>query len=737
MLVIDSLRQAYGREIGCPILTTSPDGVRVGNRFSGGAFPLRRPTRYATIPIMLPRGWERRTTVFLTFALLVLIGTKLAPAQVVNFQNERVPVVEIHDLWRFHTGDDPRWSDPDFDDSSWKLLRSDQPWDGQGYASYRGFAWYRFQVLLPANRSALALFIPVIFGNYQVFAGGRLVGQLGGLPPKDKLAFSFTVGSERLIPLPKDLTSAGGPLSIAIRIWINPREPKNALGGGPQAAIRIGDAGLLSEWKTLQIRSGFWSVFAANILLLVYLMAGSAGLGLFLLRPTEREYLWFAASELANAAFGALWIYEAFHAVDLRVFWALSDYLQAASSVCFLFFLVALLKQRRSWIYWIALASALVAPLPALISIGSVDVALITSAAVALAVLPYLVCVLLLLFFAARRGSLDARLLLGPVGLSFGLGVVERLLWAAHFAGYTAFEVFRQQLEQPFTWPFPASSQNVADFLMQLSILAILVLRFARTRRDEERLASELEAARTVQQILIPEEIPAIPGLAIECVYKPAGQVGGDFFQILPTPNNGALIVIGDVSGKGMPAAMAVSLLVGTVRTLAHYTQSPGEILAAMNQRMLGRSKHGFTTCLVLRLDPAGAATVANAGHLAPYLGSNEVPVESGLPLGLAAQAEYTESIFQFDAGEQLTLVTDGVAEARAKTGELFGFERTASIAILSAEHIAATAAAFGQQDDITVLKIRGDPVPEPARANPAALPSTSTIPVTNPVASA
>jgi hypothetical protein len=665
---------------------------------------------------MLPRGWDRRTTVFLTFALLVLIGTDLARAQVVDFQNERSPMVEIHDLWRFHTGDDPDgklgWSDPNFDDSQWSLLRSDRPWDEQGYPGYRGFAWYRFQVVLPAHHSPLALFIPVIYGNYQVFASGRLVGQLGGMPPEGRLAFSFTVGSERLIPLPSDLTSAGGPLNIAIRIWINPQTPTNALGAGPQAAIRIGDAGLLSEWKTLQIRSGFWSLFATNILLLVYLLAGGAGLGLFLLRPGEREYLWFAGTELANAAFGVLWIYEAFHAVDLRVFWALSDCLQAASSVCFLFFLVALLKQRRSWIYWVALASALVAPLPALMSIDSVDVALITSAAVALTKLPYQVCVLVFLFFAARRGSLDARLLLGPVGLSFGLGVVERLLWAAHFAGYTALEAFRLQLDQTFTWPFPASSQNVADFLMQLSILAILVLRFARTRRDEERMTSELEAARTVQQVLIPEEIPAIPGLAIECVYKPAGQVGGDFFQILPTPNNGALIVIGDVSGKGMPAAMAVSLLVGTVRTLAHYTQSPAEILTAMNQRMLGRSKHGFTTCLVLRLDPDGSATVANAGHLAPYQGSREIPVESSLPLGLAAESVYTESTIHLEPGEELTLVTDGVVEARAKTGELFGFERAAAISTDSASGIAKTAELFGQEDDITVLKIRRQSLP-------------------------
>ncbi len=637
--------------------------------------------------------------------LLVVAGLVCASAQVVDFQNERAPMVEIHDLWRFHTGDDSRWSDPNFDDSQWPLIRSDQPWDTQGHPGYRGFAWYRFQVVVPAHHAPLALFIPVIYGNYQVFVGGRLVGQLGGMPPDDRLAFSFTVGSQKLILLPYSPPSAGGPLCIAIRIWINPQTPTNALGAGPAAAIRIGDAGLLGEWKTLQIRSGFWSLFATNILLLVYLIAGCAGLGLFLLRPTEREYLWFAAIEFANAAFGALWIYEAFHAVDLRVFWAMSDCLQATSSVCFLFFLVALLKQRRSWIYWTALASALVAPLPALVSIGSVDVALITSATVALAKLPYQVCVLLLLFVAARRGSLDARLLLGPVGLSFGLGVVERLLWAAHFAGYTALEEFRQQLDRSFTWPFPGSSQNVADFLMQVSILAILVLRYARTRRDEERMASELEAARTVQQVHIPEEIPNIPGLTLKCVYKPAGQVGGDFFQILPTPNNGALIVIGDVSGKGMPAAMAVSLLVGTIRTLAHYTQNPGEILTAMNQRMLGRSS-GFTTCLVLRCDADGKLTIANAGHIAPYVAGKELPLENGLPLGLAVDTSYAERSFHLAPGHQLTLLTDGVVESRDQAGELLGFERSAALSIQPAEAIACAAQEFGQDDDITVLTL-------------------------------
>ena len=368
---------------------------------------------------------------------------------------------------------------------------------------------------------------------------------------------------------------------------------------------------------------------------------------------------------------------------------------------------------------------------------------------------------------AARRKVPDARFFLYSLTFYLVSILAGFVGSAASVFGFQWLVMHSGWLTQLTDWPFPISVLTVCEFLTQCAILGILINRFARTRRDEERMSAELEAARTVQQVLIPEEIPTIPGLVLECVYKPAGEVGGDFFQILPVvspkrtriaspeltpipspgltsnaspegagafrplntaPNQegfspghwepiSALIVIGDVSGKGMPAAMAVSLLVGTVRTLAHYTQSPCEILAALNQRMLARSKHGFTTCLVLRLDPDGTATLANAGHLAPYSGSAEVPIESGLPLGLAAEVEYAETTFQLDPGAELTLLTDGVAEARAKTGELFGFERTASIAILSAQHIAATAQAFGQQDDITVLKIRRQPIPESAPA--------------------
>ena len=249
------------------------------------------------------------------------------------------------------------------------------------------------------------------------------------------------------------------------------------------------------------------------------------------------------------------------------------------------------------------------------------------------------------------------------------------------------------------------------NVLLGVLTLVVCFRDLLQDRREKQRLASEMEAARAVQQVLIPEELPKIPGLAIESVYRPAGEVGGDFFQILPTAAEGALIVIGDVSGKGMPAAMTVSLLVGTVRTLAHYMQSPGEILAAMNHRMLARSAGGFTTCLVVRADADGTLVAANAGHLAPYLDGRELALENGLPLGLAAGTVYTESRFELPPGAQLTLMTDGVVEARDKEGQLLGFENTCALCGRPAEEIVRAAQSFGQEDDITVVTLAREAV--------------------------
>ena len=228
-------------------------------------------------------------------------------------------------------------------------------------------------------------------------------------------------------------------------------------------------------------------------------------------------------------------------------------------------------------------------------------------------------------------------------------------------------------------------------------------------QREKERLAGELEAGRAMQQVLLGVGSPAIPGLCIESVYKPASEVGGDFFQVLPVPDGGGLIVIGDVSGKGLRAAMTVSTILGALRALP--AASPAELLRALNHALAGRLEGGLVTCCIAHVSSRGVLTTANAGHLAPYRNGEEVVIESGLPLGVIADSEYSESTFALDAGDRLTFLSDGVVEARSSTGELFGFERTRANSRQSAEEIARAAQNFGQQDDITVLTLTFAPV--------------------------
>jgi len=236
--------------------------------------------------------------------------------------------------------------------------------------------------------------------------------------------------------------------------------------------------------------------------------------------------------------------------------------------------------------------------------------------------------------------------------------------------------------------------------------LVILVRDLIRDRTEKQRLSAELAASRAVQQVLIPEQLPTFPGFSIQAVYKPFGEVGGDFFQIIPLANGGAVIAIGDVSGKGMPAAMLVSLLVGALHALAKTTARPARLLAGLNESVQGRSRGGFTTCLILHIEGDGTMTFGNAGHISPYRNGQELSCENGLPLGLVEESDYRESTAQLGPGDQLTLLTDGVVEARNEKGELFGFERSAALTAKPAAEIADAAQSWGQDDDITVLTL-------------------------------
>ncbi len=232
--------------------------------------------------------------------------------------------------------------------------------------------------------------------------------------------------------------------------------------------------------------------------------------------------------------------------------------------------------------------------------------------------------------------------------------------------------------------------------------------RYARTQMEKAALDGEMAAAREVQRVMVPEVLPPISGYAIESVYRPASEVGGDFFQVIPLPTGSTLIVIGDVSGKGVSAAMVVSMIVGMLWIVSAFTAEPAEILTELNRRLCGRMHDGFATCLVVRLEEGGRMTLANAGHPAPYLNGTEIPFPGSLPLGLMAKAEYAQINADMRAGDRAVLLTDGIPEARNERGALLGFSRVESLMREGAtvRTVADTAQQHGQNDDITVISI-------------------------------
>jgi hypothetical protein len=244
----------------------------------------------------------------------------------------------------------------------------------------------------------------------------------------------------------------------------------------------------------------------------------------------------------------------------------------------------------------------------------------------------------------------------------------------------------------------------------------------AEMSRKQALLEGELAAAREVQQVILPERVEAVPGFNVDSVYQPARQVGGDFFQVLPAGQGGLLIVVGDVAGKGLPAAMLVSVLIGAIRGVAEYTKDPVEILGRLNERLLGRTQGGFSTALAARIAADGSVAIANAGHLSPYLDGQEIELQGALPLGIVKNAAYQVTHFHLPQGSRLTFYSDGVVEAQNEKGELFGFERGKAISTQPAAAIVEAARQFGQEDDITVVTIErlasgdGSTSPEAAR---------------------
>ena len=275
---------------------------------------------------------------------------------------------------------------------------------------------------------------------------------------------------------------------------------------------------------------------------------------------------------------------------------------------------------------------------------------------------------------------------------------------------YTHWSLFADLIDHPlFTIQgvdFPP--EKITSIALFAAIIFALYRYILEQQARRAALEQEMQSAREIQQVLIPETLPSLEGYAVTSAYTPALEVGGDFFQILRTPDGSTIVALGDVSGKGLKAAMNVATIVGVLRAQAGTTASPAEILVALNRCMTGRMQGGFATSIVFRLDPDGTVTLANAGHLPPFLNGKEFPLDPSLPLGLIHHTLYIELAMKLQPGDQMSFYTDGLLEARNSSGELYGFDRLYTLLAdrPTAQQATEAAIQFGQDDDITVLTL-------------------------------
>ncbi len=617
--------------------------------------------------------------------------------------------VALDGLWQFHVGDDPAWSSPTLDEIGWEHLRVDQPWGDQGHYSYTGFAWYRRHVNFvqsPSSPVEVVLYMPHVRCAYEVYWNGRLVGHFGSLPAKPFFRFS----------LPQTF-GLGRPRQgvLAIRVWTAPLDSASSGNDrGMTATPLVGTSEAIAEIESanrhIQAKRSLFGLVQMLILIEIVLI----GFVAWMRNRNQKLLFWmllFLSASILTLLTTPLdipWL----HRIQMLVLWPVHC-IEDISLWYLLLYLLDLKGQPSLWRWAKALAvvSLVSATLDNLLftlqwsntHVAAFQIldAVFTTGFSVVELFPFVI-----IGYALRRRQLDPpRWLVAAIVFVVEMyDVVQHTaLQGRRFTHWTLASTMDDPLFTLVGVPF--TPQAILSTILVLSIAYAVYLE---ERERRIALQQEYKSAQELQRVLIPQSLPSLEGYAVTSAYQPAQQVGGDFFQLIEREGGSALLILGDVSGKGLKAAMTVSLIVGAVRTLVEVTNDPAEILAGLNRRLHGRLNNGFATCLVLRFDSEGDCVLANAGHLAPFLNQDEMKLPNALPLGLDPDALYERTAFRVAVGDRLTFYTDGLLEARNAEGEIFSFERVRALmaTMPDAKEATEAAVAFGQDDDITVLTL-------------------------------
>jgi len=256
--------------------------------------------------------------------------------------------------------------------------------------------------------------------------------------------------------------------------------------------------------------------------------------------------------------------------------------------------------------------------------------------------------------------------------------------------------------------------------------VAQLVREQAAEAGERERYAQELKVAQLIQQQFLPHELPKLPEWQVAAYYGPARVVGGDFYDFIDVGGGRIGIVVGDVTDKGVPAALVMARTHSILRAEAPRLVMPGAVLARVNDLLAEEMpERMFVTCLYIVLDPStGHVIYANAGHNLPYVRTADGVIEfraTGMPLGLISGLSYEEKESDIGPGDSVLLYSDGIIEAHDPTGDMYGFPRlkadmetdlagTELLDELLERLHAFTGAGWEQEDDITMVALRRSP---------------------------
>jgi hypothetical protein len=630
-----------------------------------------------------------------------------ASAQVYDATQLGQPRIDLGAGWLVHAGDDPAYARSDFDDSHWLPFNAATDSLHTLFPHSRPeIVWYRLHLKVPPRGPNLALREYQLSSAFVVYTDGVPLLQVGSIAP-----FTPYDNSARLMAkIPGDQVATGF-IVIALRVRLSPVDWVDAYPGLRDWKLALGEDEGLAENTWLQTigESLLWWL---GDLTLIGLMLGA--LLLYSAQRRRTEYLWLFLWGLASLLPLPLNLFSMLHTfpASLNILIGLSDLF---STYFMARMYLAFIDRPIGWRLhvYLVFASVTIAVIEPLFFVGALNT---VQFAFFQAPLTLLISVILpvILIARARRGNRDAGILLVPLfltGLYWDFFYGALLLSQIPGLRYTAWRFFQSLRYMPVGplpfGPFNLNAQDFLNILAPVTLALIILLRTNRVSRQQAILEAEVANARAVQQVILPDHAETVPGYEVESVYEPAQQVGGDFFQVLPDGAGGLLVVIGDVAGKGLPAAMLVSVLVGAIRTAAAYSQVPAEILAQLNDRLMGRTDGGFATAMAVSIAAGGAVTIANAGHLPPYLDGRELDLPGALPLGIISGTHYETTQLQLAPGSRLTFYSDGVIEAQNERRELFGFDRGTAISSRPAAEIAAAAKQFGQSDDITVVAIR------------------------------